>query len=98
MSSSDLHDLLASGQAPLLLRRPPGSSTGRSNASGQYQRDANNDNSGEKDGKPSSVATFQSLIKKWEEQRSASNYDPTVPLNEMAEILEKVQCIILTKD
>ena len=43
MSSSDLHDLLASGQAPLLLRRPPGSSTGRYNASGQYQRDANND-------------------------------------------------------
>ena len=39
----------------------------------------------------SSVTTFQSLIKKWEEQKNNSSYDPTDCLNEMAEILEKVR-------
>ena len=92
MSSSDLHDLLASGQAPLLLRAATGTNSGRSNSSALYQRDLNLENNGGNDAKASSVATFQSLIKKWEEQRSTSGYDPTDFLNEMADILEKV-CI-----
>ena len=90
MSSSDLHDLLASGSTPLLLRPPPGSNTGRQSTSGPYQRDPSNENSTGNDGKACTVATFQALIKKWEEQRSGANYDPTDLLNEMADILEKV--------
>lgn len=90
MSSSDLHDLLASGQNPLLLRPPIGSSTGRQGATGLYQRDPSNENTGGNDGKSSSVSTFQALIKKWEEQRNGPNYDPTDLLTEMADILEKV--------
>ena len=90
MSSSDLHELLASGQGHLLLGPPQGTNTGRPNTSGLYQRDSNNENSSGNETKASSVATFQSLIKKWEEQKSGSNYDPTDFLNEMAEILEKV--------
>ena len=90
MSSSDLHELLASGQANLLLGPPQGTNTGRPSISGMYQRDSNNEISGGNDAKSSSVATFQALIKKWEEQKSGSNYDPTEFLNEMAEILEKV--------
>lgn len=90
MSSSDLHELLASGQAHLLLGPPQGTTTGRPSNSGLYQRDSNSLTSGANDAKPSSVATFQSLIKKWEEEKNGSNYDPTETLNEMAEILEKV--------
>ena len=46
MSSSDLHDLLASGQAPLLMRPPThGTHSGRINALG----DASNENSGGND-------------------------------------------------
>ena len=87
MSSSDLHNLLASGQAPLLLRPPThGSNTGRINAFG----DMNNENSGGNDTKSSSVTTFQGLIKKWEEQKNNNSYDPTDCLNEMADILERV--------
>ena len=90
MSSSDLHELLASGRNPLLLRPPIGSSTGRQGATGLYQRDASNENLGGNDSKTSRVSIFQSLIKKWEEQRNGTNYDPTDILTEMAEILEKV--------
>ena len=96
MSSSDLHDLLASGQAPLLLR-PPRNATG-SNSSSRYQRDANNEHTGANDGKASSVSTFQSLSKKWEEQKNGSTYDPTDFLNEMADILEKVSLMYLILD
>ena len=88
MSSSNLHDLLASGQAPLLLRPPThGTNNVRINAFG----DINNENSVGNETKSSSVSTFQSLIKKWEEQKNNSNYDPTDCLNEMADILEKVR-------
>ena len=90
MSSSDLHELLASGQAQLLLGPPQGTTTGRPSNSGLYQRDSNSEISGTNDAKPSSVVTFQSLIKKWEEEKSGSSYDPTETLIEMAEILEKV--------
>ena len=91
MSSSDLHDLLASGQAPLLMRPPThGTHSGRINALG----DGSNENSGGNDTKSSSVSTFQSLIKKWEEQKSSNSYDPTDCLNEMADILEKVRFLL----
>ena len=91
MSSSDLHDLLASGQTPLLLRPPPGSNIGRQGTSGLYQRDLSNENSAGNDGKASTVTTFQALIKKWEEERSSTGYNPTDLLTEMADILEKVR-------
>jgi hypothetical protein len=90
MSSSDLHELLASGQGQLLLGPPQGTIPGRPSTSGLYQRDSKSEISGGNDAKPSSVSTFQSLIKKWEEEKSGSNYDPTEFLNEMAGILEKV--------
>ena len=95
MSSSDLHDLLASGQAPLLMRPPThGTHSGRINALG----DGSNENSGGNDTKSSSVSTFQSLIKKWEEQKSSNSYDPTDCLNEMADILEKVRFLLFMGD
>ena len=94
MSSSDLHELLASGQGHMLLGTPQGIITGRPSNSGSYQRDSNSEIPGGNDAKPSSVSTFQSLIKKWEEEKSGSNYDPTEFLIEMAEILEKVNMLI----
>ena len=88
MSASDLHDLLASGQIPLLPRH--GSNTGGQNTSGTYQRDSSDEHSSNIDGKAATVASFQALIKKWEELRIGSAFDPTDLLSEMAGILEKV--------
>ena len=86
MSSSNLHDLLASRQNPL-LRPTTGSSIGRLGPSGVLGEttldNAANDSK-------STVSNFQALIKKWEDQRSTANWDATDLLNEMADILERV--------
>ena len=49
--------------------------------------------SGTKDGSnedPTLLQQFQQVIKKWEETKNETNYDPTTTMRDMADILEKV--------
>ena len=50
--------------------------------------------SGTKDGSnedPTLLQQFQQVIKKWEETKTDTNYDPTNAMRDMADILERVR-------
>lgn len=49
-----------------------------------------NTNQGPAEEEDNSLAPFQALIRKWDEERTNQQYDPTETLNQMSEILEKV--------